>query len=107
MSPRRDERLVLTVTGRDITGQFFTQQVVASNLSRGEALLSGISRKLRFGDLIWVEHAGVKSRFKVVWVRDSESSQLIQAAIHLIKEEACTACQHTQLRIAATELSTV
>jgi hypothetical protein len=87
--PRNDERLVLTVTGRDNTGQFFTQQVVASNLSRAGALLSGISRQLRPGDLLWVEHAGTKSRFKIVWVRDSESNQLIEAAIHLLKEEPC------------------
>ena len=87
--PRRDERLVVILNGRDKTGQFFTQQVVASNVSTSGALLSGISRELRPGDLIWVEHAGTKSRFKIVWVRDSESHQLIQAAVHLIKEEPC------------------
>ncbi len=87
--PRKDERLLVTISGRDSTGQGFIQQVAATGLSKSGALLSGISRQLRCGDLIWVEHVGSKSRFKVVWVRDSESHQLIQAAVHLIEAEPC------------------
>jgi hypothetical protein len=87
--PRRDERLVVTINGRDNHGQFFTQEAVASSLSTSGALLSGMCREVRPGDLIWVEHAGTKSRFRVVWLRDSESHQLIQAAVHLLKEELC------------------
>jgi lysyl-tRNA synthetase class I len=86
---RHDERLVVTIDGRDKAGQCFTEQVVATGISRSGALLSGISRQVRSGDIIWVEHRGRKSRFKVVWVRDSESLQLIQAAIHLLERERC------------------
>jgi hypothetical protein len=85
--PRRDERLVVAINGRDKNGHSFTQKVVASGLSKSGALLSGITRQVRSGDLIWVEHGGKRSRFKVVWVRDSESHRLIQAAIHLLKTE--------------------
>jgi hypothetical protein len=87
--PRRDQRLVVTIKGRDNTGQFFMQEAVASSLSTSGALLSGICREIRPGDLVWVEYAGTKSRFRVVWLRDSESHQLIQAAVHLLKEEPC------------------
>jgi hypothetical protein len=87
--PRRDERLVVTITGRDKAGHSFTQSVVATRLSRSGALLSGITRHVRSRDVIWVEHGGRKSRFKVVWVRDSESHHLVQAAIHLLKTEHC------------------
>jgi hypothetical protein len=87
--PRRDERLMVTITGRDKAGHLFTQNVIATSLSRSGALLSGITRHVRSGDVIWVEHGGKKSRFKVVWVRDSESHQLVQAAIHLLKTEHC------------------
>src|ERR1700739_1065466 len=86
---RADDRLVVTIDGRDKTGECFTEQVVATGISRSGALLSGISRHVRSGDIIWVEHRGKKSRFKVVWVRDSESLQLIQAAIHLLERECC------------------
>jgi hypothetical protein len=87
--PRKDERLVVTIGGRDKSGQFFTQNAVASNLSKSGALLSGITKQVRSGDLIWLEHGSKKSRFKVVWVRDSESHHLIQAAIHLLEAEPC------------------
>ena len=87
--PRREDRLVVTIDGRDKGGHPFTQNAIASNLSKSGALLSGITRQVRSGDLIWVEHGGKKSRFKVVWVRDSESHQLIQAAIHRVKTESC------------------
>lgn len=87
--PRKDERLVVTIGGRDKSGHSFSQDAVASNLSKSGALLSGITKQVRSGDLIWVEHGSKRSRFKVVWVRDSESHQLIQAAIHLLKAEPC------------------
>jgi hypothetical protein len=83
--PRRDQRLVVTIKGRDNTGQFFMQEAVASSLSTSGALLSGICREIRPGDLVWVEYAGTKSRFRVVWLRDSAIHHLIQAAIHVMK----------------------
>jgi hypothetical protein len=64
--PRRDERLVVTIQGRDNAGQFFVQEAVASSVSASGALLSGICREIRPGDLVWVEYAGTKSRFRVV-----------------------------------------
>ena len=79
----------MTIDGRDDLGHLFKQKAVASNLSRSGALLSGITKRVRSGDLIWVEHRDKRSRFKVVWVRDSESHQLIQAAIHLLNADPC------------------
>jgi hypothetical protein len=87
--PRIHERLVVTVQGRDKSGQPFTQEAVASSVSESGALLSGITRHVRPGDLLWVEHAGKRSRFKVVWIRDSETHQLIQAAVHRLEREPC------------------
>jgi hypothetical protein len=87
--PRRNESLVVNINGIDKSGNSFTQNVVATGLSNSGALLSGITRPMRSGDLIWVEHGGRKSRFKVVWVSKEETPQLIQAAIHLIKTELC------------------
>jgi hypothetical protein len=87
--PRIHDRLVVNILGRDKNGQPFTQEAVASRVSESGALLSGITRHVRPGDLLWVEHAGKRSRFKVVWVRDSESQQLIQAAIHRLEKEPC------------------
>src|SRR5205814_6943401 len=87
--PRRHESLVVTIKGMDNNGESFTQNVVATGLSNSGALLSGITRAMRSGDLLWVQHGDRKSRFKIVWVRNSETPQLIQAAIHLMKTESC------------------
>jgi hypothetical protein len=87
--PRENERLVVYINGRDKSGRAFMQEAVASSLSDSGALLSGITTQVRPGDLLWVEHGGRRSRFKIVWVRDSESQQLIQAAIHRLKSEPC------------------
>ena len=84
---RKHECLVVTIFGRDAQGVCFSQKVTASSLSQSGALLSGITRNIRPGDLIMVEHCGTKSRFKVIWVRDSESHSLMQAAIHLVETE--------------------
>jgi hypothetical protein len=72
----------------DKTGESFTQNALATRLSNSGALLSGIIRPMRSGDLLWVEHQGRKSRFKIVWVRNSETPDLIQA-IHLMTAEPC------------------
>jgi hypothetical protein len=87
--PRRDKSLVVTINGMDKTGESFTQNALATRLSNSGALLSGIIRPMRSGDLLWVEHQGRKSRFKIVWVRNSETPDLIQAAIHLMNVEPC------------------
>ena len=87
--PRKNEHFAVMINGRDKTGHFFKQEVVASRISKSGALLSGISRHVRSGDVISVEYGGKKSRFKVVWVRDSESHHLIRAAVHLMKTESC------------------
>ena len=87
--PRIESPLVVTILGRDKSGQPFAQYAIASSISESGALLSGITRHVRAGDLLWVEHAGKRSRFKVVWVRDSEAQQLIQAAIHRLEREPC------------------
>jgi hypothetical protein len=87
--PRSKNSLIVRIQARNRTGEAFTEQVLATRLSHSGALLSGVSRPMRSGDLLWVEHAGKRSRFKVVWVRDSETPDLIQAAIHLMKAEPC------------------
>jgi hypothetical protein len=86
---RRGARVVVTINGRDKSGQPFSQDAVASSLSDSGALLSGITNHVRAGDLVWVEHRGTRSRFKVVWVRDSDSHELIQVAIHRLRTEPC------------------
>ena len=83
LEPRRQVELIVSLNGRDRTGDCFIQEAVASRISVSGALLSGIGPELRSGDLVRVEYAGRRARFKVVWIRNSESEQLNQAAVQL------------------------
>jgi PilZ domain len=81
--------LEVQVSGRDAKGTAFAQSVNASDISKGGALLSGLSWKVRTGDLVWVEYEGRKARFRIVWVRDSHSGLKFQAAVHRLEKEEC------------------
>jgi hypothetical protein len=92
MERRREDRkaldLAVTVSGRDANGLPFCEYVLASSVSVAGALLSGITRPIRSGDYVSVEYNSRKCAFRVVWVRDSDSPHLIQAAVHRCGAEA-------------------
>jgi len=87
--PRTQSGLPVRVSGRDCNGSTFTQVVTASNISGSGALLSGLSREMRSGDLLWVENQQRKARFRIVWVRDSQTGLKTQAAIQKLETEEC------------------
>jgi hypothetical protein len=90
---RQEQRVqrdfAVQVSGRDSNGTVFTQSVTASNISRSGALLSGLSSGIRSGDLLWVEYQQRKARFRIVWVRDSQSGLKTQAAVQRLEKEEC------------------
>ena len=86
---RTQSGLPVRVSGRDCNGTTFTQVVTASNISRSGALLSGLSTGIRSGDLLWVEYEQRKARFRIVWVRDSQSDLKTQAAVQRLEKEEC------------------
>ena len=61
LEQRTQAGLAVQVSGRDCNGTPFTQRVIASNVSRSGALLSGLSRGMRSGDLLWVEYEAKSS----------------------------------------------
>ena len=83
---RAQRDLAVQVSGRDSNGTAFTQSVTASNISRSGALLSGLSRGIRSGDLLWVEYERRRARFRIVWVRDSQTGLKTQAAVQRLGE---------------------
>jgi len=94
MSERRQERRILAeiavrITGRAVSGNPFTQSAVGSGISRGGALLSGLAREVRSGDLVWIEYQDSKARLRIVWARSSELEQNIHAAVHRLENEEC------------------
>jgi hypothetical protein len=81
--------LTVQISGRDVNGMLFAHSVTASSISVSGALLSGLSRGIRSGDLLWVEYQQRKARFRIVWVRDSQSTRKTQAAVQRLANEAC------------------
>jgi hypothetical protein len=90
---RRERRLQLElrvqISGRDAGGNSFTENAAASNISGSGALVSGMTQRVRAEDLVWIEHQDRKARFRIVWVRDSESEQKTQAAVQKLETEEC------------------
>lgn len=62
---------------------------MASRISGGGALLSGMARAVRPGDLIRIEYHNRKARFRVVWLGGRESEQRTQAAVQKLEDEEC------------------
>lgn len=87
--PRFIEDLPVRVWVIDERGRWLTQFAVAHNISRGGALLMGLEHQMRCGDLIMLEYGTIKSRFRIVWIRDSEGPYKIRAAVQRLKEDKC------------------
>jgi hypothetical protein len=62
---------------------------VASSISCGGALLSGLAWQLRPGDLIWIEYNNRKARFRIVWFSGPKSTHNTQAAVQKLQNEEC------------------
>lgn len=90
---RREERvlanLAVTVWGVDTKGERFLQQARARDISLSGALLTGLNAELKSGDVVGVLYSGKKARFRVVWLRYSDTPEKIQAAVQRIETEAC------------------
>jgi hypothetical protein len=86
---RKEVTLPLTVWGVDIKGERFLQDARASEISLSGALLSGLETELRSGDVIGILYQGRKARYRVVWVRYSDPSRKIQAAVHRFDSDGC------------------
>jgi hypothetical protein len=72
-----------------MSGKPFTESALASSISGAGALLSGMARRVRAEDLVWIEYQDRKARFRIVWVKDSESEQKTQAAVQKLETEEC------------------
>jgi|SRR5208337_3756336 len=79
--------LAVQVTGIDTVGKRFEQAAVARNISLAGALLLGIQRKLRPGDLLRVRHGDRSAKFRVVWVSPSTLAGAIKVAVQRIDTE--------------------
>jgi len=81
--------LELRVWGMGADGRVFSQAARTRNVSMGGALLSGIERDLKIGDIIGVQRGEKKARCKVVWTNNTASIQKIQVGVQLLRKHEC------------------
>ena len=87
--PRAPTDLNVQIWGADVDGMNFVQAAVVRNISGRGALLLGIERILRSGDLIRIQYGARSARFRVVWVSPGAIIQQLKIAVQRIDSEAC------------------
>lgn len=90
MSRRREPRVELnmdvTVWGMDRYGKPFVQHARTLNATRGGARLLGIDC-VSAGETVGIQHAGEKSRFRVVWVGRMDSPRAGQVGVQCLEDK--------------------
>jgi len=91
MSRRREPRVEMnmdvTVWGMDRYGKPFVQHARTLNATRGGARLLGIDC-VSAGETVGIQHAGEKSRFRVVWVGGMNSPRVGQVGVQCLEDKA-------------------
>ena len=82
--PRVDIALSVQISGNDLNGKKFQEDVQTQNVSRLGAQLKGINSKLRSGDTLSVTYAGHTEEFRVAWVGASLTALAGQIGITTI-----------------------
>lgn len=70
-------------------GGYYSQPVIARNVSGNGALLVGLDTELRCGDLVLLQYGAQRARYRIIWTRDSEGPQHFIAAVQRLEEDYC------------------
>ncbi len=68
---RVDIELAVRIWGLDRKGQPFTENARTGDITGSAARLTRVQTALKVGDVVGAQHAAEKSRFRIVWVRDT------------------------------------
>jgi PilZ domain-containing protein len=93
MEPRPEPRvasdLIVRIWGMDAAGHAFFQNVEAKNISSAGALLTGLDHQLKVGDIIGVQNADHKARFRVIWSIQTEPMHKTHIGVQLVDGQEC------------------
>lgn len=88
MGKRRDQRvrieLPVRVFGTDADGRVFTRLAHTVDVSYSGARISGIYVRLNAGDVLGIQHAAEKGRFRVAWVGERGSARAGEAGFRAV-----------------------
>jgi|SRR5262249_21765605 len=86
--PRTDVDLTVRVFGMSSDGRPFFQQAHACNISGHGAKLCGIEQQLKAGDILGVQFADKKARFRVIWAMDAGHLRKTEIGVQLLEGQA-------------------
>ena len=87
--PRSTVELPVRVFGMGADERPFFQNAQAINISNEGALLCGIERQLKVGDIIGIQHGAKKARFKVARVVEAGPLEKIRVDVQLLSDQEC------------------
>ncbi|MDP9160833.1 MAG: PilZ domain-containing protein [Acidobacteriota bacterium] len=88
-SPRVETHLPVRVWGLDAHSLPFILMATARNISSSGAVIQGIRRQMRPGEIIEVQMENVKAEFRIVWVGRSASEREGEIGIEMMPTEQC------------------
>jgi hypothetical protein len=88
-APRVNTELRLRVWGMGANDQPFHQNVIAQNISRTGACISGLEQDLKVGDVIGVQYESKKARVKIIWVMEAGGLKRRQIGVELVVDQDC------------------
>src|SRR5271167_5281268 len=84
---RLDTDIPVRIWGMDADSRPFFQNAMAGNISSDGALISGINHSLKTGEVIGVQYADRKARFRVVWAIDAGPVRKIEAGLQILPQQ--------------------
>lgn len=92
MEKRPEERVAadipVRIWGMDVDGKPFFQSALAGSLSTDGAQLTNLHHSLKIGDIIGIQYAEKKARFKVVWANPSSAPGKNKAGVVILSGQA-------------------
>ncbi len=86
--PRLPVELNVRILGIDANGKPFHQAAVTADISQSGARITGLTAKLKDGDIVGLQSGGEKCRFKVIWSAPNEDGGY-QAGLHCLVKSTC------------------
>jgi hypothetical protein len=85
---RVEADIPVRIWGMDADGRPFFQNALAGNLSSEGAHLSHINHTLKIGDIIGIQYGEKKSRFHVIWIKNSVAPGRNQAGVRVLAQQS-------------------
>jgi len=88
-SPRVNAALPVRVWGLDARAQAFMELASVKNISSGGAVVQGLRRQIRPGELLEVQFGAEKAEFRVIWVGKLGTAREGEIGLETLPLEPC------------------